>query len=660
MEKYLGRCIDSILNQTFTDFELLLINDGSNDSSSVICDKYASVDKRIKVINKQNEGISRTRQLGLDLSKGDYIIYCDSDDYVESDMLMNLFHKAKETDADLVWCDYKEDKNEVCKYIRQSGCYLNSGDLIRGLLSQKLHGSTWNKLIKRNLVQSKIYFDFDLAYCEDLFFNIQLLNKFPNIKISYVPQAFYHYYQRESSITHKKNAMFFFLNVSLLIEKISVELQIKEEDTILYNFKKFALQCLFGAKKYKLLLNTYPEIHTQLLHELPFWSAFSFALRGYPNLGRYVGGIIWRIEKYLCHFTGNKKIITFLLPCEGSIPSGGFKVVYEYANRLVSDGYKVNIMYPVRSKIKDISFLNRLRICKLYFHYLINGYSGKAWFSLNAKVKERLVLNLNQRRVPVSDYYVATAISTAYCLNEYNVDIRKKLYLIQGFENWEDYKDEDVYDSYRFGFENIVISSWLAERVKESGANYTLIKNGFDFEYFKFTNPIEKRNPFHVSMMYHWSARKGCDIGLEALRILKLKYPQLSVTFFGTPSPPEGIPRWITYYQSPDKITHNRIYNESAIYLAPSLQEGWGLTIGEAMICGCAIVCTDTLGFKEMVVDGETGLIAPTGNAEALADKMEMLFKDDSFRQNIAKKGNISIQQFSWESSYRKFLELVR
>lgn len=208
------------------------------------------------------------------------------------------------------------------------------------------------------------------------------------------------------------------------------------------------------------------------------------------------------------------------------------------------------------------------------------------------------------------------------------------------------------------GFKNIVISSWLGNRVKKSGADYTLIKNGFDFNYFKLTNPIETRNPFHISMLYHWSSRKGCDFGLAALKKLKIKYPQLSATFFGTPNPPEDLPEWIEYCQKPDKDTHNRIYNESAIYLAPSLQEGWGLTVGEAMICGCAIVCTDTLGFKEMVVDGENGLIAPIGNAEALADKMESLLKDDCLRQEIAKRGNASIQQFTWDDSYNKLKKL--
>lgn len=355
----------------------------------------------------------------------------------------------------------------------------------------------------------------------------------------------------------------------------------------------------------------------------------------------------------------DKKIITFLLPCEGSVPSGGFKVVYEYANRLVADGYKVNIMYPILSKIENISFVNRLRIYKWYFYYLRKGYSCKSWFKLDVRVKERLVLSLNQSRIPLSDYYVATALSTAYCLKEYNVSINKKLYLIQGFENGGRYNEDDVYNSYKFGFKNIVVSTWLGERVKKSGASYTLIKNGFDFNYFKLSIPIETRNPFHISMLYHWDSRKGCDIGLAALKKLKQKYSQLSVTFFGTPNPPEDIPEWIEYYQKPDKETHNRIYNESAIYLAPSLQEGWGLTVGEAMICGCAIVCTDTLGFKEMVVDGENGLIAPIGDTEALIDKMELLLENDCFRQKIAKKGNNSIQKFTWEDSYNKLLDLL-
>ncbi len=90
IEKYFHRCVDSILSQTFTDFELLLINDGSNDNSGAICDEYAAKDARIRVFHKENGGVSSARNLGLDNAKGEWITFVDSDDYVKPDYLSNL------------------------------------------------------------------------------------------------------------------------------------------------------------------------------------------------------------------------------------------------------------------------------------------------------------------------------------------------------------------------------------------------------------------------------------------------------------------------------------------------------------------------------------------------------------------------------------------
>lgn len=353
------------------------------------------------------------------------------------------------------------------------------------------------------------------------------------------------------------------------------------------------------------------------------------------------------------------KTITFLLPGPGNMPSGGYKVVYEYANRLADDGYKVNIIYPMRTSDNKLGVIDHLRFFKRYLQQVKIGFSCRKWFNLDSRVKEHLIYKLNQASVPHSDYYVATAIATAYCLKKFKTDINCKLYLIQGFESWGGVTDEYVYNSYKFGFKNIVISEWLANKVKLSGAKYTLIKNGFDFDYFKLHRRIEDRERYHISMLYHWDKNKGCAYGLKALKIVKKKFTQLTATLFGTPDKPDNLPEWIDYVKTPNKALHNKIYNDAAIYLAPSLQEGWGLTVGEAMICGCAIVCTNTLGFKEMIVDEENGLIAPIKDSMALAERLERLLTDNNLRISLAHKGNVSIQQFKWDESYKKFKILL-
>ena len=97
-ETYLSRCLDSIINQTFKNFEVLLIDDGSPDCSGEICDKYAAMDTRIRVLHKENGGVSSARQMGLDNAKGEYTIHADPDDWVEPNMLEELYKKAKEAE----------------------------------------------------------------------------------------------------------------------------------------------------------------------------------------------------------------------------------------------------------------------------------------------------------------------------------------------------------------------------------------------------------------------------------------------------------------------------------------------------------------------------------------------------------------------------------
>ena len=204
-EKYLRKCVDSILAQTFRDFEVLLVDDGSPDGSGAICDEYARKDPRVRVFHKENGGVSSARQCGLDNACGEYTIHADPDDWVEPNMLEELYAKAKAEDADMVICDYYEELSPT----RQRLCCqkpdtLNSQDVMRQLFFQRLHGSLCNKLVRR-----ACYKTFDVKFppqgmhvirWEDLFICCDLLRH--GIRISYVAKAYYHYdlYSNSNSI----------------------------------------------------------------------------------------------------------------------------------------------------------------------------------------------------------------------------------------------------------------------------------------------------------------------------------------------------------------------------------------------------------------------------------------------------------------------------
>lgn len=192
-EAYLHRCVDSILAQTFRDFELLLVDDGSPDKSGEICDEYALKDSRVRVFHKENGGVSSARQCGIDNACGEYTIHADPDDWVEPTMLEELYAKAKEDDYDMVICDYYEDNADKSTYIKQKPSSLEP-DIIVKELFENLHGSCCNKLIRRSCYERyNVYFPLDLTCNEDLYVCVSLL-KHP-ITVSYLPKAFYHYTQ---------------------------------------------------------------------------------------------------------------------------------------------------------------------------------------------------------------------------------------------------------------------------------------------------------------------------------------------------------------------------------------------------------------------------------------------------------------------------------
>lgn len=202
-EAYLHRCIDSILSQTEKDFELLLIDDGSTDKSGLICDEYALIDNRIRVFHKNNEGVSATRQFGIDQSRGKYSIHCDPDDWIEPDMLMIMLEKAESDNADIVFCDMMLEYARMSKLCKQSPPSLDSKSLWN-VIYYPLSAGLCNKLIRMDSYSKyNVHFANEITYGEDLFIMLQLLRH--PLRIAYIPKAFYHYDRHSNSKSLCKN-----------------------------------------------------------------------------------------------------------------------------------------------------------------------------------------------------------------------------------------------------------------------------------------------------------------------------------------------------------------------------------------------------------------------------------------------------------------------
>lgn len=182
-EKYLRRCIDSVLAQTYKDFELLLIDDGSTDTSGAICDEYAEKDGRIRVFHKENGGVSSARNLGLDNAKGEWITFVDSDDYIEENFLKSFEGKL---DADLVVGNTVLITYQTGKRMKHngipSGCYKDVRSVLSSHLSESILRVPWGKMYRAGLI-SDLRYNESIHIGEDSLFNLCFFQMMSNISV---------------------------------------------------------------------------------------------------------------------------------------------------------------------------------------------------------------------------------------------------------------------------------------------------------------------------------------------------------------------------------------------------------------------------------------------------------------------------------------------
>ena len=191
-EAFMRRAIDELLAQTFFDFEILIIDDGSTDSTGNICDDYAKRESRIRLFHELHQGVAHARQVGIDNVRGEYTIHIDADDTINTTMLEKMYQAAKNTDADILICDYEEQDKEEKVYHEQEPTALTKEAVVNDLIDGKLYGALWNKLIRSSVFRdNQVRFRQELRIREDMFF---ILDIFPFVtKIAYLPKAYYTY-----------------------------------------------------------------------------------------------------------------------------------------------------------------------------------------------------------------------------------------------------------------------------------------------------------------------------------------------------------------------------------------------------------------------------------------------------------------------------------
>ncbi len=340
----------------------------------------------------------------------------------------------------------------------------------------------------------------------------------------------------------------------------------------------------------------------------------------------------------------NKLIINIVLPFPVTKPVGGAKIMYEYANRLQQNGHTVSIFHSIKRPFKKSN-------TPLWYKQLVFALRGVArpkWFELNKEIKSCIVPEITDRYLPDADIVISTWWQMTYAVAALSPSKGKKFNLIQDYEIWAGHQ-EKVDASFSLPVNHLVIARYLQKMIaaKNNGIDPILIPNAIDNNKFSIKISPASRDPFSVIMLYSEEPRKDSASGINALKLLQHEFPQLKVQLFGVYPMPEGLSQFIHYVQKPENLCD--LYNEAAIFLSPSLTEGFGLPAAEAMACGCAVVCTNVGGHPDFAIHLQTALLVRPAEVDDMVEKITLLFRENQLRLKLATEGNKLITtSFNW------------
>lgn len=308
-EPYIRECIESILSQTYTNFELLLVDDGSPDDCGRICDEYAEQDIRIHVFHKENGGVSKARNLGLEYAKGNYICFIDSDDWVDVDMLETLIGWEQKKQTDLLFYGFKYESSTGCSdtinLLRQlSDIYEGADSIVEVcylLEKHELFGWTWNKLFKNSIIQKEqIRFNEEISIQEDHIFTLEYLKYSTCIGI--YPYTPYHYRIVQGSLTDKIHPYLMYKKKTLLLFQARMDwvATIEYADVSVHFYRQFATYIFLFELLYYYRISIH-QIENKL-EEIKFIREMikRYALKG-EMLKMYILYVMSCLPSFICY-----------------------------------------------------------------------------------------------------------------------------------------------------------------------------------------------------------------------------------------------------------------------------------------------------------------------------------------------------------------------
>jgi glycosyltransferase involved in cell wall biosynthesis len=355
--------------------------------------------------------------------------------------------------------------------------------------------------------------------------------------------------------------------------------------------------------------------------------------------------------------------ITFVLPKLAPRPVGGYRVVFEYANQLAQRGHEVKLVFTVFGPRGHGRRTSKPRYLAGRAREFLATQGGIPWFDTEGRVEVIRVAQASPDNLPRADFTVATAWQTADVVAAAPASRRGvPLYLIQHYETWSAGDEHDrVRATWRLPMHKIVISRWLLQIAREVGeeSRTHYIPNGLDLKSYTTMRSIYEREPASVGMLVHEEPWKGTEIGLAALENVHASEPRMRASLFGTEAPSVRIPGWAVFHRNLQGTAVRDFYNRIAIFVHPSLEEGWPLPPAEAMACGAALVVADNPGVLDYAEADLNCLVVPRESSDDLAGAILRLIRDDALRERLAEQARLSIGDYTWERATDSFERLL-
>lgn len=311
VQKYLDECIKSILNQTFTDFELILVNDGSTDNSGSICDEYEKSEERVKVIHQENSGVSCARNKGIEISRGQYITFIDSDDFIDKFFFKEAIKVLLENKSDIYISGVQmetwesDDIVETSLYSIKKSQFYTIKELLENMevsYPQICICGPWCKFYKSSIIKDNgLFFDSDLCYGEDTFFNLSVFKNSKNAFFS--NKCFYHYRRAEKDSLYSKFHKDIYEVVKLVYGKMRDLFEYLQcTDVAKKRFEKMYFNLLVGGiheyyRFYKKTTNKEKKMLIKKISDDPF--AFKNGIRNLDGAKNKVFYVLFKLKLHM-------------------------------------------------------------------------------------------------------------------------------------------------------------------------------------------------------------------------------------------------------------------------------------------------------------------------------------------------------------------------